>query len=41
MFMTIKKDLLGRVFSNSLGGRGSIPSQVIPKTQKMVLDTCA
>ena len=27
-----------RVFANSLGDLGSIPGQVIPKTQKMVLD---
>ena len=27
-----------RVFANGLGDLGSIPSQVIPKTQKMVLD---
>ena len=26
------------VFTNGLGDLGSIPSQVIPKTQKMVLD---
>ena len=31
-------DLISRVFTNGLGNRGSIPSQVIPKTQKMVLD---
>ena len=31
-------DLMSRVFANGLGGRGSIPGQVIPKTQKMVLD---
>ena len=30
---------LGRVFTNGPGDRGSIPGQVIPKTQKMVLDT--
>ena len=30
---------MGRVFANSSGDRGSIPDQVIPKTQKMVLDT--
>ena len=28
-----------RVFANSLGGLGSIPGHVIPKTLKMVLDT--
>ena len=32
-------DLIGRVFTNGPGDRGSIPGQVIPKTQKMVLDT--
>ena len=26
------------VFTNGPGDQGSIPSQVIPKTQKMVLD---
>ena len=30
--------LVGRVFGNGLGDRGSIPSCVIPKTFKMVLD---
>ena len=29
---------MSRVFANGLGDQGSIPSQVIPKTQKMVLD---
>ena len=29
---------MSRVFTNGLGDQGSIPSQVIPKTQKMVLD---
>ena len=29
---------MGRVFANGLGDLGSIPVQVIPKTQKMVLD---
>ena len=28
-----------RGFANGLGDRGSIPGQVIPKTQKMLLDT--
>ena len=28
---------MSRVFANGLGDRGSIPGQVIPKTQKMVL----
>ena len=31
--------LIGRVFTNGSGGWGSIPGLVIPKTQKMVLDT--
>ena len=31
--------LMGRVFANGLGDRGSIPGRVIPKTLKMVLDT--
>ena len=30
---------MGRVFANTLGDQGSIPDQVIPKTQKIVLDT--
>ena len=30
--------LMSRVFVNGPGDRGSIPVQVIPKTQKMVLD---
>ena len=30
--------LMSRVFANGLGDLGSIPSRVIPKTQKMVLD---
>ena len=30
--------LVGRVFANGPGDRGSIPGQVILKTQKMVLD---
>ena len=29
---------MNQVFTNGPGERGSIPSQVIPKTQKMVLD---
>ena len=29
---------MSRVFANGLGDQGSIPGQVIPKTQKMVLD---
>ena len=31
--------LMGRVFANGPGDLGSIPSRVIPKTFKMVLDT--
>ena len=30
--------LMSRVFANGPGDQGSIPGQVIPKTQKMVLD---
>ena len=30
--------LVGRVFANGPGDRGSIPGRIIPKTQKMVLD---
>ena len=30
--------LISREFANGLGDGGSIPGQVIPKTQKMVLD---
>ena len=30
--------IMVRVFANGLGDLGSIPRQVIPKTQKMVLD---
>ena len=30
---------VGRGIANGQGDRGSIPRQVIPKTQKMVLDT--
>ena len=29
---------MGRVFASDLGDWGLIPGQVIPKTQKMVLD---
>ena len=31
--------LMSRLFANGLGDWGSIPGQVIPKTQKMVLDS--
>ena len=30
---------MGRVFANTLGDQGSMPDRVIPKTQKMVLDS--
>ena len=30
--------LMSRVFANGPGDQGSIPGQVIPKTQKMVFD---
>ena len=30
---------MSRVFANGPGGQGSIPGRVMPKTQKMVLDT--
>ena len=30
---------MGRVFANGPGDWGSIPGRVIPKTQRMVLDT--
>ena len=29
---------MGRVFDGGLGDRGSIPSRIMPTTQKMVLD---
>ena len=31
---------MSRVFANGPGDQGSIPGQVIPKTQKMRFDTC-
>ena len=31
--------LVGRVFANDPGDRGSVPGRVIPKTLKMVIDT--
>ena len=31
--------MMVRVFAHGPGGLGSIPGRVIPKTQKMVLDT--
>ena len=30
---------MSRVFANGPGDRGSMPGRVIPKTQKMVIDT--
>ena len=36
--MYVYVDLVGGVFTNGLEDLGSIPGQVIPKTQKMVLD---
>ena len=33
-------DQVGRVFTNGLGDLGSLPGRLIPKTLKMVLDTC-
>ena len=30
----------GRVFANGPGDQSSIPGRVVPKTLKMVLDTC-
>ena len=30
---------MGRVFANGPGDQGAIPGRVIPKTQKMVLDS--
>ena len=32
--------LVGRVFANGSGDLGSIPGRIIPKTLKMVPDTC-
>ena len=32
-------DLVGRVFANGPGDRGSISGRVIPKTLKMIRDT--
>ena len=36
--ITMKHGLRVRVFANDLGDLSSIPGQVIPKTQKIVLD---
>ena len=38
MYLSIITGLVGRVFPNGPGDRGSIPGHVIPKTQKMVFD---
>ena len=38
ILMFLQIGLVGRVFANSSWDRGSIPSRVILKTQKMVLD---
>ena len=32
-------DLIGTVFANGPGDRASIPGRIIPKTQKMVLNS--
>ena len=34
VFLLPSIGLIGRVFANGLGDQGSIPGQVIPKTQK-------
>ena len=39
MFWLLAIGLMNRVFTNGPGDRGSIPGQVIPKTQKMVSNT--
>ena len=36
--MLLDIGIMVRVFANGLGDLGTIPGQVIPKTQKMVLD---
>ena len=38
IYKKVKKLENTRSFTNDPGDRGSIPGQVIPKTQKMVLD---
>ena len=38
IYIYILIGLVSRVFANAPGDWGSIPSQVIPKTQNMVLD---
>ena len=37
-FICLMIGLMSREFTNGLGDKGSIPGQVIQKTQKMVLD---
>ena len=37
--MTDSISLMGRVFASGLEDQGSIPGGVIPKTQKIILDT--
>ena len=37
--MLLDIGMMARVFANSLGDLGSIPGRVIPKSQKIVLDT--
>ena len=39
IYIYIYIGLVGKVFANGLGNRGSILGRVIPKIQKMVLDT--
>ena len=38
IFLYLPIGQVGRVFTNDPGDRGSIQGQVIPETQKMVLD---
>ena len=38
LFHVLLHLLVGRVFINGLGDQDSIPDQVMPKTQQMVLD---
>ena len=40
IYIYVKPDIgmMVRVFTNGTGDMGSIPGQVIPKTQRMVLD---
>ena len=39
MYKVLDIGMMVRVFPNGPGDLGSIPGRVIPKTQKMVLDT--